>query len=249
VIELWFPHDNKYCFRLRSPTGFWSPVADANHGSFSEFLPNGNLVTLVLTPYHTDNSDASLHVEVAPGRAAAVENGEWILEITGVRVPLRQPIHAWVEWMSDREVFFQDYVDDEVTITIPGTAEHVITVGAIEVADVMRSFEQSSWGPSRKGVEKPDLVAPGVGLHGAGAERTDLRSLERESGTSLAAPHVAGAVALALSACVKSGRPVHHSRRIRAALLDTARHRSTDWSPETGWGELDARAFFENLLK
>ena len=250
IVELWFDSAHKYRFCLLSPSGAASPIVDASHKDRMkclEYLANGNFLKMTLTPHHDDNSDASLTVQVEPGRAAEVEKGEWTLEITGVSVSHQQPIHAWVEWMPDRDVFFQDYVNDEVTITIPGTAQHVISVGAIEVSDLMKSYDRSSWGPTRKRSEKPDIVAPGVGLYAAGADRHDLRSSKSESGTSLAAPHVTGAIALALSACAKSGRPLHNTNRIRSALKETARHR-TGWSPETGWGELDAQAFFESLL-
>lgn len=250
VVELWFDSADQYSFRLHSPGGSVSPTVDASHRhreKCEEFLGNGNFVRIILTRHHDDNSDASLTVQVESGNAVEIEKGEWTLEITGVSVPRRQPIHAWLEWLPERRVHFQNYFRDEVTITIPGTAQHVISVGAVEVGTPMRAYEKSSWGPTRKGLEKPDIVAPGVGLHAAGADRGDLRTSKPDSGTSLAAPHVAGAIALALSACVKTGRPAHNSNRIRAALKETARH-NTGWSPETGWGELDARTFFESLL-
>ena len=247
VFELWFRHSNQYRFRVKSPGGVASPFIDGTHAELNEYLNNDNQIYAFLTPYHGDNGDASLYLAISPGKAAEVEEGEWVLEIAGLEVPKNEPVHAWVEWMPNRDVFFQDYINDEVTVTIPGTAKHVISVGAIEVSDFMKSFERSSWGPSRKGLEKPEIVAPGVALYAAGADRRDLRSVQHESGTSLAAPHVTGAIALALSARVKAGNLPHHSFRIRSALLDTARHRSGNWNPETGYGELDAKAFFENL--
>lgn len=247
-VELWFEPGYQYRFSLRSPQGHFAPDVDPAHPRLEEYLPNGNLVHMELNSYANDNADGSLVIELRRGHAASIESGEWALKITGLAVsaPL-QKIHAWVEWLPDRELFFQDYVDDQVTVTIPGTAGHVISVGAAAVSPVLEAYDRSSWGPTRKGRETPDLVAPGVGLYAAGASRGALRSTQAQTGTSLAAPHVTGAIALALSACLKSGRPPHTSMRVRSALRNTVRHR-TAWSPETGWGELDAQALYQDLL-
>jgi subtilisin family serine protease len=76
----------------------------------------------------------------------------------------------------------------------PATAKNIIAVGAIDGADPERVAPFSSRGPSLDGRIKPTLVAPGVRVVSA-MHRGKCRS-ESRSGTSMAAPILAGAAAL-----------------------------------------------------
>ena len=251
IIELWFPFSNQYRFRVRPPAGDFSPAIfqDATAKELHERLENGNQIHAVLRVFNPENGDGSLHIEISKGDAAEVQGGEWMLEISGVEVRDRQPIHAWVEETLNRDLFFLDHLDDEVTITIPGTARDVITVGAIDIsAPMMKPYGNSSSGPSRKGQEKPEVVAPGVSVRGArvgSGHGVDQQAMGK-SGTSVAAPHVTGAIALALSARAKRGQPQFNSNQIRSALRQSLRHLSV-WNETTGFGELDARELLRLL--
>ena len=251
IIELWFPFNNQYRFRVRPPTGDFSPAIfqDATAKELHERLDNGNQIQAVLRVFNPENGDGSLHIEISKGDAAEVQGGEWMLEISGVEIRDRQPIHAWVEETLNRDLFFLDHLDDEVTITIPGTARDVITVGAIDIsAPMMKPYGNSSSGPSRKGQEKPEVVAPGVSVRGAlvgSGHGVDQQAMGK-SGTSVAAPHVTGAIALALSARAKRGQPQFNSNQIRSALRQSLRHLSV-WNETTGFGELDARELLRLL--
>ncbi|NTU82615.1 MAG: S8 family serine peptidase, partial [Chloroflexales bacterium] len=81
------------------------------------------------------------------------------------------------------------------TIQSPGDYAQVTAVGATDNADRLASF--SSIGPTLDGRLKPDLVAPGQSIYSTLA---DQRLYGTNSGTSMATPHIAGAVALLWSA-------------------------------------------------
>jgi len=96
-----------------------------------------------------------------------------------------------------------------LTINDPGNADLAITVGSThrDMPHVYGVSYFSSKGPTGDGRAKPDLVAPGEKILScaAGKPRADLKAkgtdcdYREESGTSMAAPHVSGALAAFLS--------------------------------------------------
>ena len=80
------------------------------------------------------------------------------------------------------------------SIVTPGTAEKVITVGAMDPRGNI--FERSSRGPTPDNRPKPDLVAVGVNV--TSARSGTLHGESVMEGTSMAAPQAAGAAAVIL---------------------------------------------------
>lgn len=86
------------------------------------------------------------------------------------------------------------------SIGSPANIPAGITVGATDSQDNIASF--SALGPSPiDGEQKPELSAPGVDV----LSTVSTNSYSSYSGTSMAAPHVAGLVALMVSADLKDG--------------------------------------------
>jgi serine protease AprX len=127
------------------------------------------------------------------------------------------------------------------SITDPGNADGVITVGATHrywPHTYGVSFF-SSRGPTGDGRLKPDLVAPGERIHscipGGGWKELD--------GTSMAAPHVSGAAAMLMA---RYSELIGQPRRIKRILCESA----TDLERERtfqGKGMLDVLRAFQHI--
>ncbi len=99
-----------------------------------------------------------------------------------------------------------------LSISTPGTALSAITVGASDKNDLRATF--SSIGPNNEVFSiKPDLLAPGVDIYSTFLEN----SYTHLSGTSMAAPHVAGVCAL-----LKQLHPEWNPSQLKSALLMSA---------------------------
>jgi len=112
----------------------------------------------------------------------------------------------------------------QMSITDPGNASGVITVGATHrhQPHTYGVSYFSSRGPTGDGRAKPDLVAPGEKIT-APVPGGGLKSLD---GTSMAAPHVSGAAALILSRHPELiGQPAEIKRVLCQTATDLGRER------------------------
>lgn len=115
------------------------------------------------------------------------------------------------------------------TLTSPGDADSIISVGAVTSAGIVASF--SSNGPTSDGRTKPDVSTQGVATYAtvpSGAYSSNF------NGTSAATPLAAGVAAMLLSA-----RPELTPIQVRDAMRNTA---SMNASPNNtiGWGIVNA---------
>ena len=149
-----------------------------------------------------------------------ITSGVWQIILNPTRVVEGQ----YDLWLPSENVLNRGtgflYPDEEVTLTIPSTADKVISVGAYDALTFSyASFSGRgyTWQDERT---KPDLVAPGVNVRttAVGGGVTVV------SGTSFATPFVTGASALLMEwGIVRGNDPFLYGEKVKAYLRRGAR--------------------------
>lgn len=149
---------------------------------------------------------------------AAAANGVVVVAAAGNR--------GFQQYRLADNSLFESYAAS--SITDPGNAEGVITVGATHRAwphTYGVSFF-SSRGPTGDGRMKPDLLAPGEKITSCVPGGNGGRS-DQMDGTSMAAPHVSGAAALLMARHEElKGQPARIKRILCETATDLNRERS-----------------------
>ncbi|MET9630573.1 S8 family serine peptidase [Lentzea sp. NPDC006480] len=173
---------------------------------------------------------------ILEGMRWAVENGADVVNMSlgGTDGPEIDPLEEAVNRLSAQYgtlfVIAAGNSGRPETIGSPGSADAALTVGAVDRDDKIAWF--SSRGPrTGDGGMKPEITAPGVGIVAAEAGTTGHVAY---SGTSMATPHVAGAVAL-----LKQQHPEWKGAQLKAALAGTAKPAPNQTIFDQGLGRVD----------
>ena len=253
-LEIWYSSRDRFTVTLRSPSGaVFGPVPP--DGAFFT-SQSGMQIFIDSERFSSLNGDARIYIEVAPNSFFnVVESGIWSVEIEAVEAPDGH-FDAWIERDSRRpsqnQSFFRGTSFDPVkTLGTPATARRSISVAnyAHQTLDVSMS---SSRGPTIDGRHKPEIAAPGTNIVATASlgGRDDgnggqLPMRYETSGTSMAAPHVAGAIALLLEE-----DPSLSSAQIKSLLVASADPvvATSDFDVAWGYGRLNALQAL-NLLR
>jgi subtilisin family serine protease len=253
AIELWYGGGDRFAVALQAPGGQRSDfVEPGGEGVVIEF-PGGSRARVCSQTGHPTNGDNRVVIILERGEGWGA--GVWQLILRGDRVE-RGDFDAWADRPNAVTVIdFRSHQSDASTITLPGTSRRALTVGGFitrplsseNSSEVRGDFAPgSSVGPTRDGRIKPDLTAPSTLVMAPRVRKVGRAPrYDPMGGTSMAAPHVTGVVALLWSLW-----PGLAAGQIGDALLSTARADAfTGATPNTSWGrgKLDAGAAYEAL--
>ena len=243
-MEVWYSKKDEFLVELVDPRSVVRARVPVGH---YEVVRDRDRVLASLYHRRDDPNNGDRQVDVFLWPEAP--EGEWTVRLYGRRC-VTGSYHAWIERTrpASQSRFSPGCVSLEHTIGSICGGRMTVSVGAYDARVPSRPLMPfSSEGPSRDARLKPNLCAPGGGVRAArssqrrGAGR-DKDATTIKSGASMAAPHVAGVVALMFEAA--------HPRRLSAAatkrlLRDSARSAGTEppgRDLRRGWGRLDAQA-------
>jgi subtilisin family serine protease len=174
----------------------------------------------------------------ATADAPNVVNNSWTMSVGGCNLDFETDL-ANLRAAGILPVFSAgNYGPTSGTVLSPANNPEAFAVGSVDDADAVDP--SSSRGPSAcAGSVAPKLAAPGVGIRTADLYGSYIEA----SGTSLAAPHVAGALALLLSAAPGTSAD-RQQAALEAGAVDLGPP-GTD--PDYGTGRLDVLASYHWL--
>lgn len=242
TLDIWYSAADRLSLRITSPDGTADMEIDPGATVTDLDLPGGNKAFVDSVVHHPQNGDNRIYVQLSPGNQTAIRPGTWNLTLTGRTVPDSGRWHAWVERGRTVPQFIGAHREDAVTISVPGTSRKVVTAASYITKGAGRGSLStfSSRGPTRDGRHAPTLSAPGQAITSARVGAAGPDQYQPMSGTSMAAPHLAGVCALMLQSSPTLAQDDLVLLLTSSARLDpfTGEATGNDW----GAGKVDAAA-------
>jgi hypothetical protein len=245
VMEVWYDGGRSLRVTLVTPKGMGSAELGPVKPGETYVVEYGDEVWGRISHRERDpnNLDSQIDIRLSSPKGKVLE-GIWTVRLEA-EPGQAVPFHAWIEQDDQGAGRFVRMSPTSVEPSPSHTlgsiccAENLLTVGAFDTstqAYLHRPYEATAAGPTRKGGHKPDVSAPGKNILAARAHGGTTVM----SGTSMAASHVTGLVALLFQLAHKTGMgllPIKETRRL--LLKGAQRDPGTDWDSRLGWGRID----------
>lgn len=238
-MDIWYKSSDRLTVELLGPDGV--TLLKVTPGSSDQLLaPNGSVAIFVANRLDDPNNHDNM-VGIYFGRGMPA--GKYTVKVHGDTVS-DGTFHAWIE----RDNRFQSQFipasgqpDNSYTIGSVSCGQKLIAVGSYDARASGKPLSFfSSAGPTRDGRQKPEVSAPG---HGVWAAKSNTGTgITSKSGTSMAAPAVAGLISLVFAEA-KSRNIKLSIDETRQIVIDSVRRippAGTAWHDRYGFGRVSA---------
>jgi subtilisin family serine protease len=239
VMNMYKPILPDLSISIMNPTGQKSSNINIQEGYIEGAIGSDRYYIYVEGPKPFElNSEIKI---ILSSRTSSLVEGVWTLEIDVLNEYLG--IYSiWLpvlEGLNPKTKFLEP--NEYNTLGIPATVENIIAVGSYNYRTNTLSSFSGRGALNQVNSVRPDLVAPGEDIFGPMPEA----GFTSNTGTSMAAPQVAGICALMMQwGIIKGNDPYLFGERLKYYLIKGARRKRTDVTyPNSLWGYGEVCAF------
>ena len=242
-LEVWYEGGDRLAVDLIAPNGVL--LASVAPGNNIQVTSGSQIAAFVANRLNDPNNDDNM---IGVFLSKGMPGGTYIVRLRGDTI-VNGGFHAWIERDNNFQSEFQPPHDNRHTIGSISCGTKLIAVGSYNAHESTKPLSSfSSAGPTRDGRQKPEVSAPG---HLVWAARSGSKDrITQMSGTSMAAPAVAGLIALVFAEAKQRGLnlSIDQTRKI---VIDCARRTppaGSAWHDRYGHGRVSAAAAVQAVI-
>lgn len=244
-MEIWFSSRDRFRVTVTDPAGNATRAVEPDGHPLFEQINGSTQIFIDSERFTVFNGDSRIYIQIEPiAFSGEVMPGAWSVTLDALETDTGK-FNAWIERdardrnnnFADQSFFVGGDFDPVSTLGTPATTRRGLSVANYDHR-VVAPADSSSRGPTRTLQSKPEVAAPGTDIVAACAMggRPDghggIHAVRvGKTGTSMAAPHAAGIIALLFEEL-----PDLSAAQINKLLMATADNPEGSGEFDVAWG-------------